>query len=84
MRSPTPEQIAELRRDIDLDVSVWDLPGMRALVLAALDAARARVGELERYEALAFKAAERCRNEPGKCWCGCHESAVVMAGRDGR
>jgi hypothetical protein len=68
MRSPTPEQIAELRRDIDLNVSAWDLPGMRALVLAALDEARARVDRAERL-AGCYKRAVKVQARMVKAAC---------------
>jgi hypothetical protein len=48
----------------------------------ARDAAQGALGEavkqLEESLPLAFRAAERCRNEKGPCWCGCHMGTVAM------
>lgn len=35
--------------------------------------------EVERLTKLHGIAAERCRNEPGKCWCGAHSGSDLMA-----
>ena len=88
---PTPEQLEELRREVEMDSPcVWDLPGMRALLLAAYEATQRPIVAEPEYPAPldvaalpAFWHARRARAGKGPSLCA-EELERALAAHDGR